>query len=67
MKTQQKLMSVSVGDDTTEHLETELKAGWRVISMERVGVTTGDCSFPTVQGIVMVLLEKTTLSLNESY
>jgi len=28
MKTQQKLMSVSVGDDTTEHLETELKAGY---------------------------------------
>jgi len=62
MKTEQKLMSVQVSDDTEEHLESYLRSGWRVVMMERVGVTTGECTFPKVQGLVMVLLEKTSLT-----
>lgn len=60
-------MSVSVSDHTTSYLETELKAGWRVISMERVGVATGISTGVNVKEIVMVLLERTTVTRGEAY
>ncbi len=60
-------MSVSVSDHTTSYLETELKHGWRVISMERVGVATGISTGGNVRGLVMVLLERTTVTGEEAY